>query len=153
MLTNIKYNSKIVCLVRTSGTGNSSNILDYTFTDNTVQPGVAYCYRIKQVDMDGTFSYSFKTGYQMALENHSVISDFNVSAFPNPVTQNWEVKWDNTVRFDQIYNYDVTGKLVYNNSVSGNSSFIADLSFLDAGTYIYQLRGDEVMYEGKLLME
>ncbi len=50
-----------------SGTGNSSNILNYTFTDNTVLPGEDYCYCIKQVDFDGSFSYSSQTCYQMTL--------------------------------------------------------------------------------------
>jgi hypothetical protein len=37
--------------------GNSTNTLDYSFTDKTPQPNANY-YRLKQTDIDGTFTYS-----------------------------------------------------------------------------------------------
>lgn len=42
---------------RIPGAGNSSTILEYTFTDEKPLQGVNY-YRLKQVDFDGQFSYS-----------------------------------------------------------------------------------------------
>lgn len=39
------------------GAGNSNNILNYSYHDDTNSPGTLY-YRIKQTDFDGTFKYS-----------------------------------------------------------------------------------------------
>jgi hypothetical protein len=40
-----------------AGKGNSNQQLDYSFIDNNPQPGINF-YRLKQVDWDGTFTYS-----------------------------------------------------------------------------------------------
>ena len=40
--------------------GNHSGVLDYTYTHGTPFPGINY-YRLRQVDLDGTFAYSAVT--------------------------------------------------------------------------------------------
>jgi hypothetical protein len=58
------------------GTSPSINTGKYQFIDNQPLLGVSY-YRIKQLDIDGGFSYSRMV---------SVINDTGIAAFPNPTT-------------------------------------------------------------------
>lgn len=83
---------------QTNGVGNSLSIVEYLAFDETPLNGIAY-YRLKQVDVDGTFSYSdIKT-----IESN----DSNaISYYPNPVFDDFLflILNDETVNSVEIYN-------------------------------------------------
>jgi len=64
---------------RVPGAGNSSQTLNYDFTDDEPFWGISY-YRLKQTDYDGQYSYSsiIKVSYN---------PDSEVTAYPNPVKE------------------------------------------------------------------
>ncbi|MEO9805748.1 MAG: T9SS type A sorting domain-containing protein [Reichenbachiella sp.] len=62
-------------LGKTKGVGNSSIQVDYTDYDTSPYPGLSY-YRLKQVDFDGSTSYSEVVSV--------IINSHNLSIYPNP---------------------------------------------------------------------
>ena len=70
------------------GFGNSSHLIDYEFTDAENNTGRVY-YRLKQVDHDGTFSYSEIISKEC---NQSTQPSLNI--FPNPVTETIFIQYE-----------------------------------------------------------
>ena len=127
--------------------GNSQETLEYTFLDFPV-PTSTLLYRLRQVDIDGSFTYSDKvevvigSGFQA-----------NLDLFPNPTTDllNIRALVSAERKFD-LYVLDVQGKiLIQKNTVDfSNSTIDVDVSKLAAGQYMVQLiedSSDEVYAE------
>ena len=109
--------------------GNSSVIKNYNFTDNNVLNGNNF-YRLKILDIDGTFSKS---------ETKLVVfSNANqlVKAYPNPVINLLEVS--GIEAGSVLYLYDVTGKLVKTQKANGNKSQVA-FNELMKGIYLLKV--------------
>ncbi|MEL6134686.1 MAG: T9SS type A sorting domain-containing protein, partial [Bacteroidota bacterium] len=119
--------------------GNSQVTLDYTFLDFPV-PTATLLYRLRQVDIDGSFTYSDKVevvisnGFQASLDLfHNPTTDLlNVRALVAP-----ERKFD-------LYVLDVQGKiLIQQNTIDFvNTSIEVDVSQLAVGQYMIQLVED-----------
>ena len=76
--------------------GNSSSIKNYKFVDNLTVSG-KYYYRLKQIDMDGTFEYSPEV--EVSINNPD---DFSLSQnYPNPFNPSTKVKY--SVPFNSTY--------------------------------------------------
>jgi hypothetical protein len=107
--------------------------LQYSFTDIAPASGSNY-YRLKLVDADGTYQYS---GIITIRTN---VQGFNVSASPNPFTDNITVTiesaTDETVLL-RVFNND--GKLVWRKSTSvsagTNVQYFSELQALPKGIY------------------
>ena len=103
------------------GAGNSSIINNYSYTDAKVQSGTNY-YRLKQVDLDGRFSYSsvIKIEY----------SSFKWAILGNPVTNNSWVQ----LQLDKMANVSLQ-------VISINGAIIKTINkgIITAGTYSIQL--------------
>ena len=70
-----------------NGVGNTTETQSYTFVDETVTSG-SYTYRLKQIDFDGTYSYSNEVEVDMA------VSDFHLyQNYPNPFNPSTSVKF------------------------------------------------------------
>lgn len=94
------------------GAGNSIVRIDYSATDEEPLYGTSY-YRLKQVDYDGTFSYSDI----VSIENtYSNLSNFNVYYDGQNIQIRYEL--DNVVNYSVMV-YDISGKLVYNGILNG----------------------------------
>lgn len=63
------------------GAGNSSNLRNYSFFDMGAPQGVLY-YRLRQLDLDGSFQYSETR--QVTIDQ---AFDLNITLFPNPTTE------------------------------------------------------------------
>ena len=70
--------SDFTALARVEGKGNSSTTKWYNYTDNGLYPGNFY-YRIRQTDLNGTFSFSDVKKISVSQSNRLAIS-------PNPIT-------------------------------------------------------------------
>ena len=117
-------------------TGNSSDLVHYNFTDKKIDAnkGTIY-YRLRSVDMDGTFELSSIKTVTIGAQNRGVA----ISTYPNPVTSQLKVtlpsKWQNKqVTFEIISN---NGQVV-KRSVSGsaNQTETVDVNSLAPGFYI-----------------
>lgn len=70
--------------------------------------------------------------------------------FPNPANQNVNLLLDNSVK--QVAIYSVSGELVYQNTVSGNSLQI-DVQSWSPGMYMVQLTGENSVESTRLIIE
>ena len=65
------------------GAGNSNTLLDYSYIDKNNSSGVNY-YRLKQVDFDGTTTYS----QLISMSDCNNEGDLNIQLYPNPAVNN-----------------------------------------------------------------
>ncbi len=99
---------------------------DYTYDDFDVVANGVYYYRIKQVDRDGSFTYS-----KVIAVKKVATKDFNVQLYPNPVRDILKVEIelgeDGTLKVEVI---DASGKQVMSQPFGG---------YTKAGKHIYEL--------------
>ncbi len=122
-----------------SGTGNSTEIVNYSYTDKALQIG-QYIYRLKQIDFDGTFSYSPEIQVDVNAPEDFVLYQNYPNPF-NPVT---------TIEFSLPVNAEVTVKIftalgelvttvVNGKAEAGYHKVSFDASGLTSGVYIYRI--------------
>jgi hypothetical protein len=127
-----------------SGAGNSNQLLSYAFTDHAPLTGVSY-YRLKQVDFDGSFSYSNIVAVNFL--KHGVFS-----VFPNPALNAITVSFfsysKSYGRLDIISSSGQVVKSLVIECTSGTNQQLFDISNLAAGVYTIRLQNKhEVIYE------
>jgi hypothetical protein len=104
--------------------GNSQIVKNYQYLDNNVYNGVSskltVYYRLKMVDMDGSFEYSPIESVIFGNNVRDVVDNAdNFFVYPNPASEGIHVEWD----ADQVKQptslefYDLAGKLVYTEKV------------------------------------
>jgi hypothetical protein len=124
-----------------AGKGTSAALSTYSYYDASVPSGLWY-YRIRQVDFDGTESYS--SVFSASLDS----KDVNWMVFPNPSAEQFTLI--NTVSISNIYKIEVINTLgqiveiveVNNNGDSLSASFGANLP---SGKYIIQIVSPDSM--------
>ena len=132
-------NSSFVKVGFIPGAGTTTDIRSYSFVDNNLNSGT-YTYRLKQVDFDGTFSYSDEVNVDITSP-----AQFELAQnYPNPFNPS------TTINFTLPENSDVTLK-VYNSlgqevstlinrfMESGVHTINFDASVLNSGIYYYRL--------------
>jgi len=128
---------------RVNAAGTSYENQSYSFTDQWA--GAEMYYRLKQVDIDGTYNY---TGLiKIVSECHADDTGTFIDVFPNPITNESEafvklsVDTHETVYIDVM---DVTGALISEtpiNIFSGPNLLRFPTDKLAAGTYFIRVRG------------
>ncbi|MEZ4830319.1 MAG: T9SS type A sorting domain-containing protein [Bacteroidia bacterium] len=102
-------------LANVKGAGNASTTSNYSFTDSQPLTGKA-TYRIRQTDLDGSFSYSQKV--EVSLD--AGISAFNV--YPNPLTAGAELNLSFYMKEDLpvgITIQDIRGTVLHQQTYEG----------------------------------
>jgi hypothetical protein len=112
--------------------GNSSTLRQYSLADNA--PNYINHYRIKQVDLDGRFSYS-KILY-VKVEKASPLQ-----VLQNVVSSNLQYQVDAGFAGSKLEIFDMTGRTVYN-TVTKNGIQQINLSGWSAGKYLIRLIAD-----------
>lgn len=138
-----------------SGYGTTTEKQSYSFTDQLVGTG-KYSYRLKQMDLDGTFEYS------QVVEVLLTPSDFKMyNNYPNPFNPSTIITYDlPTDAFVTLKVYNTTGEqvaeLVNEYQVSGkyNKSFNTSSisSSLPSGIYFAELRANEKVQRIKMML-
>ncbi len=135
---------------REDGSLTTSLIKDYSFTDNSPLSGVSF-YRLKQVDIDGKFSYS----PVITLRND--IAAGSIKIYPSPFRENLNISI-NASRADQLHVkiVDQAGRVVNSQLLkvtSGINSFNigSGLGNLGSGIYIIEVSGETISYIQKLI--
>lgn len=140
-----------------NGHGNSNSPKSYSFIDNTITSG-KYSYRLKQIDIDGTFEYS-----QTVEVDLGVPSNFELSQnYPNPFNPTTTISYAipmieaSFISSVQLIVYDMLGEkvatLVNEEQASGNYNVHFDASKLSSGIYYYILKTKKYSDTKKMLL-
>jgi hypothetical protein len=117
------------------GQGTTLETSEYIYEDRDVVGGVIYYYRIKQVDIGGTFEYS---DIRSAKLNKG---DTDWTIYPNPIggSQRLQVEFYSEASEVTFYLMDIDGKQIMHIeqdvNTSGWQTIDIDVSYLPASTY------------------
>jgi len=129
----------------------------YSHIDNDVSELNTYYYRVKQVDVDGSFSHSKIVSInvdELSLNN----SDLSVTLFPMPATTHINVEIDSAVKNNEVQAaiYSISGQLVLSKTYSdlddGNIINI-DISNLETNTYVMNVTIDNQVISKQIIIE
>ncbi len=119
-------------LSRIDGMGNTNQEQFYSFTHNTPPPGTNY-YRLKQVDFDGSFSYSKTISIDVRKEGA-------VQIYPTVAKNRVGLHFPETGLPQGIAVYDVSGKEVFRSETMPWTTFYEmDVSRLAGGHYFVKV--------------
>ncbi len=140
------------------GNGTSNSPKEYSFTDVVSQSG-KYSYRLKQIDIDGSYKYSNVVEVNVVSPEKFELGQ----NYPNPFNPTTTIEYSipnvgASVQNVQLKIYDVLGRevatLVNQKQSSGNYKVKFDASKLNSGVYFYTLRaGDFVSTKKMILMK
>ncbi len=131
------------------GKGTTTDLNNYSFTDklDEYQTGKIY-YRLRQIDYDGTSSYS----KEVFVENNNGPKEYKLSQnYPNPFNPNTTIKY--SLPFDsnvKITVFSITGEKVKEliNSVISEGSYTVEFNTfgedLSSGIYFYTIEANAV---------
>jgi hypothetical protein len=141
-----------------AGFGTTTEPKSYSFTDNNVTSG-AYSYRLKQIDLDGSYEYSNIVEVQV-----NVPLQFSLSQnYPNPFNPTTQIKYSIPEDgFVSLKVYNALGQQVAelvngivkagSHSVSFNAGSAAGV--LSSGIYYYRMEsGSRVMVKKMMLLK
>ena len=131
-------------LGKIQGRGTTGQLSNYQLQDNHPQQGINY-YRLKQVDLDGKFSFSDIEQIEFT-DNET-----SIHIFPNPskigfLNMNFVSKTKNTT----IEIYDMLGRLVYQNKIENIGSQSLTIPTKDWSNGIFIVSISNVRMEKKL---
>ncbi|HVU94211.1 MAG TPA: T9SS type A sorting domain-containing protein [Puia sp.] len=130
------------------GVGNSDVLTDYAFTDPAPVAGVN-SYRLKQVDIDGTATYSAVVAIEVS------VAAGNFTVYPNPVVDAFTVRLSGvTAGSCTVTLFDLSGKAVYMTTAQANGALIpVTLSRRPVpGIYVISVRTQQAQMTGKIVV-
>lgn len=132
---------------RIPGVNHSGILTDYTFYDNNSLKGISF-YRLKQVDVDGKFSYSPIERVRNSETDHSV------DVYPNPsVGREFKINLlKNVPGSIDVTVFDLSGRLKLQQQFNDNNT-ITITHNLAAGTYHIKISGKEFTETRKLIIQ
>jgi hypothetical protein len=122
------------------GVGTTTFTSNYSFTDKNVESNKTYSYRLKQIDFDGTFSYS-----KIVQVSTNLINTFELKQnYPNPFNPSTQISFSlGKNGFVKLVVYNLLGQevktLVNRNMEAGSHGITFDASDLQSGVYIYKI--------------
>ena len=120
---------------------NTSITSDYKFIDKNAPKFLCY-YRLKQIDLDGSFEYSSVIKVDAEQEN-------SIRIYPNPTNGKLWLAGEEVEEF-KINILNIAGKRVHNFSKNGNS---IDISDLPRGIYIVNITTENNSHIEKIVRE
>jgi hypothetical protein len=121
------------------GMGTTTNQSEYLFTDDNVKVGTFY-YRLKQIDYDGTYSYSNIISVDVELPTQFALNQNH----PNPFNPTTKISFELPVDVDatlEIFNTigQKVAELVNNSLSGGRHEFEFNAGGFSSGIYYYKL--------------
>jgi hypothetical protein len=145
-------NSEFATIGFISGAGTTTEKQTYTFTDKQVVVG-SHTYRLKQIDFDGSYSYS----NNIEVDVTSPLTFSLSQNYPNPFNPTTRISYSIPSDSKVIISiYSITGELVaelVNDFVSaGSYSVDFDGSNLASGMYIYKMSAGNFTQTNKMML-
>ena len=134
------------------GFGTTTEPKEYSFVDSKLDAG-NYTYRLKQIDYDGSFSYSQNTEVEIVTP-----SSFTMEQnYPNPFNPSTTIRFSIPVETDVRLNvYNTLGQevaeLVNSRLKEGYHQVDFDASTLTSGIYFYRLEADKFVDVKKMII-
>lgn len=117
--------------IKGANTSNSNRA--YTYTDKDLLQGTYY-YRLKQVDVDGKFTYS-----NVVALNFSLNEKNQLLIYPNPVADHLKFSYSAGANKITAEIYDMQGKKVMEKSFSANEATSIEVGHLKTGLYVLKI--------------
>jgi hypothetical protein len=130
---------------KVEGAGNSVSEKQYKYIDRNATAS-GYYYRIKQVDMDGKYSY---TGTIWVSQNDNNL--IQIKAYPNPFMDNISIVVSGANQSLEIEIIDVKGNTIYSNSTSNNEKNIIQTKSWQPGLYVLKCSTNGKSYYQKII--
>lgn len=135
------------------GNGTTTEKSFYTFTDKDLTSG-NYFYRLKQIDFDGTYSYSPIVGINTRINNLSFKLEQN---YPNPFNPTTSINYSVPEKsFISISIYNLLGQkvktLINEEKQAGSYSIEFNAENLPSGVYLYKLNTDKFSEIKKMIL-
>ncbi len=134
------------------GFGTTTEPKSYTFTDTKLNAG-NYSYRLKQIDFDGSFSYSSEVEIEVVTP-----STFSLEQnYPNPFNPSTTIRFSIPVETDvhlNVYNAlgQVVAEMVNERLKEGYHEVNFDATNLTSGIYFYRLEADKFVDVKKMII-
>ncbi len=151
-MSNIKSQNDWEKISFVEGRGTTTELTEYSYKDKITNPG-NYVYRLKQIDFDGSFSYSDEVEIDVTGP-----TDFTLyQNYPNPFNPVTTIKFALPVASRVKINvYNTVGQLVETlvdrEMESGYHEVNFDASSLASGVYLYQLQAQDYVSVKKMLL-
>ena len=135
-----------------NGKGTTTQPQAYSFKDEKVSVGVVK-YRLKQIDLDGTFEYSNVIEVDVPAPSSFVLEQ----NYPNPFNPSTTIKFALPVETEvQLSVYNTIGEKVaevFNGTLKeGYHEVVFEAALLTSGTYFYRLEANEFVDVKKMLI-
>jgi uncharacterized repeat protein (TIGR01451 family) len=133
-----------------AGHGNSTTARQYRFVDaGAARLGQQLYYRLRQVDTDGTATYS-----DVRAVSFPKAATVELSLFPNPATDLVHVRLTGSTGPAQAALYSTTGQLLRKLSFDAAQAATLDVQALPAGTYLLRVQAtDGQVYSQRLVKQ
>lgn len=130
--------------------GDANTGRSYSFMDLSPKQGINF-YRLKMVDIDGRFTYSWIVIVQFSDKDQQV-----VKVFPNPANDNLYINFSNTV--PAIFScrlLDAAGKTVWGNDINTatRNTVPINTAALAEGIYFVTVKNGEISYRQKIVIK
>ena len=139
---------------RTAAAGNSTSKLYYNLEDDQIFKSGTYYYRLKLVDLDGSFEYSDPITVTVEFDG-TRDQEIALSVYPNPFLGSFTLDI-NVERESEMEGglYDAIGQLIKNvdtqRIAAGNTQLTIDANDLPTGTYLLRVKVDEMVIFEKI---
>jgi hypothetical protein len=134
--------------------GNTNQLQNYIVYDNEPNDIMLY-YRLKQVDSDGSFSYSniININCHNSIEKNTI-----VSVYPNPTEEILNIAINTTENGRALINvYDMYSSLVKQKEITitkGNHNFDIAINDLPVGIYVVEIiNNDSMVFKNKIIKQ
>ena len=134
------------------GRGTTTEMNTYSFIDNEPITGKNY-YRLKQIDFDGTFTYS----YEIETDVHGITEYSLEQNYPNPFNPSTIISWQSPVDGWQILKvFNILGNeiatLVNEHKPAGRHQVEFNAEGLSSGVYFYTITADNFSQTRKMML-
>ncbi|GAB1349440.1 hypothetical protein MASR1M107_16540 [Ignavibacteriales bacterium] len=131
-----------------AGNGTTTAPKSYSYSDENAGSG-KIAYRLKQIDFDGSFSYS------NSIEVDLTPGEFNLAQnYPNPFNPSTVINFSLPVASSvslSVYNTlgEKVAELVNGMMPAGNHAVVFNAAKLNSGLYIYEIKSREVLFKSE----